>query len=830
VNTSRLIAPLVVILTVWATGPAHAQYTWTGGAGNGNWNVAGNWTGGVPQSGTSTIVTLAGTAQTSTAMNLSAPFVLNQLLLGSTATNGFSVGGGQLRFAGSGTAITLADGAGPLLLSSAVDFAAPTAISVTTASATVPYDLVFSGALTGTGALTFNGDPFANYAITGRNNAHSGSVTVTAGALFLAGANALGRTSAVTVGGNGILSTFAPASAGQGVAGGASTQAIGRLSATASGALVQIGSATSAAALLVGFDTAAQDFSYAGRLLASSTGSHLAKVGPRTLTLTGNTTGFNGTLAVRGGTVALQGAGTLLGSSAGEITLSSLATLLLDNSGTNLTDRLPDVSPLNLVGGTFRVIGSGAGVTTETLGNLVVTGGQSTVQGDANPGQGLRITLASANPGPGTVFFRGPNLGQAPGAGVTNVLFTAALPLVGGGGSGPQTSILPWGLGSSTAGASPDTFVTVGANGVRPLNPGTEYATYATAGATNNVREAGGFTVAAADTRNSLVTTGGAAQTVTLNANLTLTSGALLNTGAGTQITGTGTLLFGAAGAATGYVTTEGGLTLAAPASAAGLVKSGAGAFTVQRPVAVSGGVVAVAAGTLAIQNNGTTTTGGFTSPAGVTYRVTPGAALDVTGVTAGGGFTVGPNTLLVGGGTVNGTVAVSGTGTVEPTALPGPGVLSVGAMTWLPGGSYRWQISSAQGADDGITQSKLVGTGALDLTGLSAANRFNIRIVPLAPNNAPGGVYDFDNSRSYSWPIATFGSITGFAADRFTIDSAAFAAVNPLGNGTFGITQSGATLLLTFTPVPEPGVCLLLAVGGLFAARTVRRRAARAG
>jgi hypothetical protein len=421
------------------------------------------------------------------------------------------------------------------------------------------------------------------------------------------------------------------------------------------------------------------------------------------------------------------------------------------------------------------------------------------------------------------VFFQGPGLGQAPAAGVATIAFAAAPSLVGGGGSGPQTSILPWGLGSSAGGGSADTFVTVGPDGVRPLTAG-EYTAFLLAGNTGNVRESVSFSVGSATTRNSLVTAGGG-QTVNLGANLTLTSGALLNTGSGAQIAGAGTLLFGSGGGATAYVTADGGLTLAAPATAAGLVKAGGGGLTVQRPVTVSGGVVAVAAGTLAIQNNGSGTTGGFASGSGVTYRVSPGATLDVSGVTTVGGFAVGNNTRLEGSGAVVGAVSVGGTGVIEPTALPGPGVLNVGAMTWSPGGSYRWQISSALGADDGITQSKLIGSGALNLTGLSSGNRFNIRLVPLAPNDTPGAVYDFDNFRSYSWPIATFGSITGFAPDKFAIDSAAFAAANPVDGGTFAVAQEGGTLVLTFTPVPEPGVCLLLAAGGLFAAGAARRR-----
>src|SRR5207248_9675334 len=140
-----------------------------------------------------------------------------------------------------------------------------------------------------------------------------------------------------------------------------------------------------------------------------------------------------------------------------------------------------------------------------------------------------------------------------------------------------------------------------------------------------------------------------------------------------------------------------------------------------------------------------------------------------------------------------------------------GPGVLSVGGMTWQPGGTYRWRVSSALGANDGITQSKLAGSGTLDLTGLSSASRFTIQLVSLTAANASGAVYDFDNTKSYSWPVATFGSVSGFAADKFTIDTAPFVAFNPLNGGSFAVTQSGGTVSVAFNPVPEPAAGLFV-------------------
>src|SRR5207249_2772677 len=98
-------------------------------------------------------------------------------------------------------------------------------------------------------------------------------------------------------------------------------------------------------------------------------------------------------------------------------------------------------------------------------------------------------------------FFTGTGLGSAafPTLNTAVVAFTTSPTLVGGGGTGPLTSILPWGLGSSVGGATPDTFVTIGANGVRPLNLATEYTTYSSPGTNKNILDGIGITIATVD-------------------------------------------------------------------------------------------------------------------------------------------------------------------------------------------------------------------------------------------------------------------------------------------------------------------------------------------
>jgi autotransporter-associated beta strand protein len=92
------------------------------------------------------------------------------------------------------------------------------------------------------------------------------------------------------------------------------------------------------------------------------------------LTLT-NASTYTGTTAASGGTLAFAGAaGSAIGSN---LTVSSGARLLLDNSAANNGNRI--AGTLTLTGGEFAVTGNAAANTTELLGALNLTSGYSTV-------------------------------------------------------------------------------------------------------------------------------------------------------------------------------------------------------------------------------------------------------------------------------------------------------------------------------------------------------------------------------------------------------------------------------------------------------------------
>ncbi|MDX2227127.1 MAG: PEP-CTERM sorting domain-containing protein, partial [Verrucomicrobiae bacterium] len=138
-------------------------------------------------------------------------------------------------------------------------------------------------------------------------------------------------------------------------------------------------------------------------------------------------------------------------------------------------------------------------------------------------------------------------------------------------------------------------------------------------------------------------------------------------------------------------------------------------------------------------------------------------------------------------------------------------------------GGNYLWEINNftgTMGADPGWDLINV--TGNLDITATSGSP-FNINLTTLTLANAAGLAVNWDGSINQSWTILSAGSITGFMADKFNLNAAGFQ--NPY-SGTFGITQSGNNLVLTYTAaIPEPSTYALMALGGAMAAFVLRRR-----
>lgn len=460
---------------------------------------------------------------------------------------------------------------------------------------------------------------------------------------------------------------------------------------------LQVGSAfaTSARTILASFGGGTLqtdgDVVWTGAILNNgTTPGKLYKNGPGNLFLTNSTNGI-GSFIINGGTVTTAGAGRI--QTNGSLTINQGAALVLDNS-VSATARIGTATPVNLAGGTFRLVGNATvNTSATTTGNLtlgaIFNSGQGVATIEAIPGAGANAAVRfnaigrTANNGAHLVF-NGTGLGDAPVAslstGKANISFATAPALVNG--------ILPYAIMDRGAGKELASYIA--ANGVVPatytnttINVGTSVI--------DNVA-VGSDTITAAARVNAAKFTGGV---VDLTAGtLSVGSGAILITGAttfngGTLTVGVGTNNTTEAPTANLFVHADtvinsrlfiftnngGGLT-------SGLAKSGPGVLTLSNSATNWGGFTRILEGTLRLGNNNII-------PNGSTVVMNPGATLDLNGFsdTMGALVSVAP---------------VSDVGNYPVgTILTGSNILSVGGEN-----------------GSGLTYDNIVGTGTLVKSG----------------------------------------------------------------------------------------------------------------
>ena len=420
------------------------------------------------------------------------------------------------------------------------------------------YDIVISGAMSGTGGITKDG--INNTALTGANT-YQGATVINNGFFYAAATNTLSTSSAVTVTSPGVLS-LNPINSQTGVTPGSYSQSIGSL---AGSGQVQMGSAT----LTVGNDNTST--TYSGAIFG--TGGNLTKIGTGTLILSGNS-GYTGVTTINGGILQLgdngSSAGAIVNSSG--ITGTASGTLQFNrSSGASLS--VPIGGAVNVVqassgsyfllanntytgtttinSGATLVIGS-AGGTVGTLGS-----GATTDNGALQFQRGDSLIVSSSISGSGTlsisqggtIIFTGSNayLGQTS-------ITSSSMQIGNGGTTGSLTSsstIAGFGTGATLIFNRSDAL-TVGnfiANPLSVVQNGTGTTTL-----TNANNYSGGTTV---------------------NAGTLLVSGSISGT---TTVNSTGT--FGGTGTTTGAVNVaSGGTVLPGSSTGSGLLKTGNASF-----------------------------------------------------------------------------------------------------------------------------------------------------------------------------------------------------------------------------------------------------------
>lgn len=512
-------------------------------------------------------------------------------------------------------------------------------------------------------------------------------------------------------------------------------------------------------------------------------------------TLTGTNTSTT-SITVTGGTLALAGAGALGAITA--LTVNTGGTLTLDNTGTNVTNRVNDASSVALNGGTLNFLGSAAAASGETVAGLTLGAGGSTISSAPGTGQTNTLTFASLtrNAG-GAVAFTGTGLGTT----ANQVLFTAA--------PTPTNGILPF----ATAG---NNFAAYGANGIAANATFQTTLTGATSTTHVVLTDPGTISLAGATNVNSLVilTTGGT-PTVINQAGfaLNVTSGGLMVAGTqGATLSG-GTValaaaegeLFTGAGLTTtvnSTITGTGGLTLAGPGTVA-LPNANA----LPGPATLAGGTVIVGSNT-ALGTGALSLIGGTVR---ASSAVTLGNAITFNNSTVS---FAGTNAIGFSGTTtpsgLNNTLAVANTG---GTALGGQ-VIGSANLTAAGGGTLYLLAANTYTGNTTVAGGTLTLSGAGTALGTSAVNLFAGTTVSIDNhgNGSTTAVNVADRVANAAPWTFNGGTLTYLATAG--VNTAAIAAAETIGAITLASGQ--ATINTGWAAAPAAGSTSILTVASL--------------
>jgi fibronectin-binding autotransporter adhesin len=233
----------------------------------------------------------------------------------------------------------------------------------------------------------------------------------------------------------------------------------------------------------------------------------------------------------------------------------------------------------------------------------------------------------------------------------------------------------------------------------------------------------------------------------------------------------------------------------------------------------------------------GTSTYGGGTTVSGGTLVAGSSGALGTGPVTVQNGaeLAVASNTSLTlpvtldTGGSLGGTGSFAGSFTFAGGSEVLPGNTQAGEytttlsfannVTFGSGGAYEFNLATASGVA-GEDYSTLAIAGTLAITG----GPFTIYVQSINPGSGNPGLASFNSTLSYSWTLLTAGGgITGYSPSYFSVNLGSFQ--NSLNGGSFSVGESGNTLTLDFTPVPEPSTWMLMLTGAAAAGAGIRRR-----
>jgi autotransporter-associated beta strand protein len=203
--------------------------------------------------------------------------------------------------------------------------------------------------------------------------------------------------------------------------------------------------------------------------------------------------------------------------------------------------------------------------------------------------------------------------------------------------------------------------------------------------------------------------------------------------------------------------------------------------------------------------------------------------------LSVGASFNLTSGGRLVGTGIVGDLTVASG-GVLAPGNSPG--VIEAGNLALLSGGGVELEFLNSNpvvGVSPGVDHD-VVRAFDLDLSALSSSQRFNLNLISLSDANTGGTIAGWDSALEQSWDIYEYFGLTlsndyeqfrlGNLTSLFLIDSTGFFSESgqAILSNRFAIIDTGSSLRLAYSPIPEPST-YGLALGALALAGAALRR-----